>query len=89
MQLEGDISTDLANGAVVFLEVGDDDVSVREAATLDDLVMRFGLFHITATWSYSDVRVELPLHVSHGDGLSGEVQVNVVQITSFLRCQER
>ena len=55
MQLEGDISTDLANGAVVFLEVGDDDVSVGEAATLDNLVMGFGLFHITATWSYSDV----------------------------------
>lgn len=55
MQLEGDISTDLADGAVVFLEVGDDDVSVREAATLDDLVMRFGLLYITATWSYSDV----------------------------------
>ena len=66
VQLEGDISTNLTDGVLMLLKVRDDETTIGIAATLDDLVMRFGLFHITATWSYSDVRVELPLHGDFG-----------------------
>lgn len=83
MQVEGDIPTGFANGAVVLLEVGDDDASIGEAATLDDLMMGFGLLNIAAAWSHSDIGVELPLHVSHGDGFSGDAQVNVVHLLPF------